>query len=170
VHFGYYYRNYYEKQLRKKDSIEVHAFIFPPNQLLSWIPLSALGGIIGGTSFEISKVILGKIISQFKKLQEDNLPGNQIFEDRESIARFLSCLGDYYHGLTNIDEEVRNAIIHEMIVHESEKILEEEPSLKFPEATEYLHNKAKNRVRDKITSRISEEEWNAIWNNVDMSA
>ena len=83
---------------------------------------------------------------------------------------FLSYLGDYYAGLNNIDEKVRNSIIHEMIVHESEKIIEEEPELKFPEAREYLYKKAKVRVRNKINSRISEEEWMEIWKNVDLSA
>ncbi|MFC1876504.1 hypothetical protein ACFL2E_04430 [Thermodesulfobacteriota bacterium] len=171
VYFGYYYRNYYEKQLRDKGKVEKHGFISPPEPLLSWIALVALSGIIGSISYDLFTAVIKKIVSQFQQHpNKEELPGIHIFEDQDEAKKFMIYLGHYYAGLRDIDEDARNAIYHEMIVHESERIIEEEPDLKFPADMNYLKEKAANRVIDKINFRISEKELKEIWDQVELSA
>lgn len=166
VHFG----DYYERQLRDNGNIKNHTFILPLEQLLSWVALAAIGGVICGASFELFKVVLKKIVSQFQQHpNKDKLPCIHILEDQVKVNVFLSYINDYYLGLKDVDKEVRNAIIHEMTVHEAVRIVEEEPNLKFPEDLEYLNKKAEKRAIDRINSRISEKDLKEIWKQIDIS-
>ena len=170
VRFGFQYRIQYEKDLSKNGNLNTRKFIAPPYDILIWLALTVIAGVVGNASYDIAKFATKKLISKISSESENaKIPCAYIVLTQEEYKQFESYILDYYAGPKNISPEIRAALIDEMIVHEIENVAEETKEPELLRDQRYLMSEAVPRAKKRFSKRITEEELKEMWKAIDMS-
>ncbi len=108
IRYGHDYRKAYEKQMANSGKIEIKFCLHDPQEWTVYLGLAALSGVIGNASFEVVKSVAQKIIQNIRK---------QSFNEQEFLE-LQNNLTDFCKGFSEVDTEVKHAIIEEMLAHQ----------------------------------------------------
>lgn len=126
VQFGWNYRRRYERDLRERGRIDTHYSLAPYDEILSFIALAVISGIVGGASYDAAKAALRKILDfagqKGRRGEESRI--FSLIDNREDMELFLRYIDEYYTSFDEIDEAVRNAVFEEMVVDQISPTLE----------------------------------------------
>jgi hypothetical protein len=170
VYFGFQYRMQYEMDLSENGNLKTRHFLPLPSDILSWLALTVIGGVLGGASYEMAKFATKKIISKISSESEnDKIANALIVLSQEEFEKLEAYILDYYEGLNDINPEIRGALFEEMVAHEMENVVEEERDPERLKDYQYLISKAIPRVEKKFSKRITEKEFKEMWKAIDLS-
>jgi len=172
LRYGYQYRNFYEDVDRSAGYIKPS--LAPLPDILAWIALAAIGGVIGNATYDAIKEFIKGL--QYKvSLRSEEIDGADKFVemDDESIRRLVDYSADFMADLKGIQTEIRNDIVEEILAdavsedletgREILKLLMQKKPLRPIEKKRVadLHGKA---LRKKLRGhRVRPEELATLW-------
>ncbi|MDE6259542.1 MAG: hypothetical protein K2M42_01565 [Oscillospiraceae bacterium] len=135
MYFGWIYRLQYEHDLAEKGAINTHYYLAECEEIFNFIALAAVSGIVGNLAYDVIKKVIGSIADFVKQRgsQEENRKIFALIHDEEKMDKFLQYIDEYYTCFDDINEEVRNAILEEMIVDKVSSTLEQIIMAKNPD-------------------------------------
>ena len=114
VHFGYQYRIVYEEQ--PKEGLQARFSLLLLHEIVEWITLAAISGLVGGASTELAKRAIAKIRKQVAADPElKDLDEAKLILDEEEFKKLTLYVTDFLTGMDNVPREVKAAIIEEMV-------------------------------------------------------
>ncbi len=120
LHYGWTYRLQYEKELKERGRIDIYYDLAPYDEIFSFIALAAASGVVGGFAYDIVKKVIAKIAKFVKQNggEEEKREVSSLLSSKEEMKKLFQYIDEYYRGFEGIDEEVRSAVLEEMIVDE----------------------------------------------------
>jgi hypothetical protein len=124
VRFGYQYRMVYEEGLQEEGPRRHHSLLLLP-EVVEWVVLAAISGIIGGASLDLAKHAVAKLRMQIAAEPElKDLEQAKVVLNEEEFRKLLVYVADFLKGMENVPPEVRAAIINEMIMDRAVELME----------------------------------------------
>ena len=115
MHFGHSYREIYEIQYSKENPEEIRYSLFEPSSIALFVGIAALTGIIGNATYDVVKTVISKVIKHYKiSATEEDISK---YENDKNIQLIIRNIIEFLKGLEGVKEEVRSAIIEEIICH-----------------------------------------------------
>lgn len=111
IHYGYQYRNYYERHaLKPKKEVSLPK-LMSPDEVWLLIGIPAIAGVLGNLTADAVKVLCKKIYEKARKKPEAKMAS---ISDAE-LERFVRCLIDYTYKIPHprkriaaqIEEEIK---------------------------------------------------------------
>lgn len=165
LYYGYQYRKQYEEQYKEKGQIDVKYHLVELNEAFSWIGLALISGIIGGASWDFVKYVINKIASQLSNEKINNIVSNE--KELELFSRYLL---DHHHNLRGVREEIKEAILEEMIAHQAE--YDPPKQIDFENAKQMkklLMKYAKKAGEINRKNKISVKMINGLWSKIEIT-
>lgn len=122
VHFGYQYRLVYEEELGEEP--RRHYSLLLLHEVVEWMVLAAISGLIGGASTELAKRAIVRIREQVAAEPElRKLDEAKIILDEEEFSKLLLYVTDFLNGMDNVPREVKSAIMEEMVTQRAVEVI-----------------------------------------------
>lgn len=121
VHFGYQYRTVYEEA---EEGPRAHYSLLLLHEIVEWVVLAVVSGLIGGASTELAKRAIAKIrkqVAEEPKLRD--LDEAKLVLDEEEFKKLTLYVVDFLNGMENVPQEVKAAVIEEMLTDRAVEIL-----------------------------------------------
>jgi hypothetical protein len=116
VKYGFAYRDAYEEDLRQGDLDQAYC-LQPAGEVLTWVALAALSGIVGNGSTALIRSAIQRIVQKARREQLGRIEREiNVLIDDQKFAKFIQYLADYSSGLPDIDPRVKRAIVVEMVI------------------------------------------------------
>jgi DNA-directed RNA polymerase subunit RPC12/RpoP/transcriptional regulator with XRE-family HTH domain len=114
VYFGYLYRLEYEKQISKKGEVVEHYQMAPPPELLLFIGVAALSGVIGNLTYDLLKNAIQWIIKSW--CSRHRSPSAHKYEkwSNADLELFVKYIAEYHYE--KIPAEIDGLIKKEQII------------------------------------------------------
>lgn len=164
IRFGYDYRKRYEEQFKEKGKIELKFALKESAEIINWIGLAVLSGVIGGASWDLIKLVCRKITEQIRSEEV-----NEIINDDTKLEEMKSFLLEYHCNFKGVKAEVRDAILEEFMAHEAEKFASEDFIKDLAEDKYKMLNFLKaasaagaRRYKQKISSAAVKNIWDKV--------
>lgn len=93
VVYGFTYRTKYERQYRQYGEIRTHYSISECSDVLQWVALASLSGIIGAASWEVVKEVISKINNQ---INSTDIKKIIFLSEKDSYDQFILYLKEFY--------------------------------------------------------------------------
>ncbi len=123
VRFGYQYRIVYEEHLEEEGPWKHHTLPLLP-EIVEWVVLAAISGMIGGASWDLAKHVVAKLRTQIATEPElRELDQAKLILNDEEFGKLLVYVADFLKGMENVAPEVRAAIIDEMIMERAVELM-----------------------------------------------
>lgn len=122
VYFGYQYRTVYEEE--PEEGPRKHYSLLLLHEIVEWIVLAAISGLVGGASTELAKRAIAKIRKQVAEEPElRDLDEAKLMLDEEEFKKLTLYTVDFLTGMENVPREVKAAIIEEMLMERAVEIV-----------------------------------------------
>ncbi|MGI9048337.1 MAG: hypothetical protein ACR2GU_02995 [Rubrobacteraceae bacterium] len=122
VHFGYQYRTVYEGE--HEEGPRAHYSLLLLHEIVEWVALAVISGLIGGASTELAKRAIAKLRKQVAEEPElRDLDEAKLVLDEEEFKKLTLYVVDFLNGMENVPQEVKVSIIEEMLVNRAVEIL-----------------------------------------------
>ena len=182
VKFGWQYRRRYEADMAEYGRIERYYALPECEEALQFAALAAASGVIGGLAYDAVKRVIRKIAAAVKRDGKQSAEASifYLIDHPEEMDRFIRYIDEYYACFDRISEEVRNAVLAEMVMDKMsptmEQLLEEsDPDLDLEDIrsispfTEEELFRGMLEVRRDIDRRrrLGREDFAGFWENVD---
>jgi len=106
VYHGHLYRRKYEDNITSGDT-RARYLLVEPSDVLVWLGITVLSGILGGASWDLVRAVAGRIRNSLSDTDTPTPDVDVLRNDAE----------EYVTGMANIDPAVRSAILEEILVH-----------------------------------------------------
>lgn len=151
--YGHMYRARYQKQLDYQGHISTK-FCTEPQSVYTFIGIAMLSGIIGNFAWDAVKSASDKIIESYNRKH-----GSSESISEEELQEIFESYNIFINHFDEINEEVRMAILEEILTHESGK--SGKKAMRNAVIAEYSSSPAKKRVlvkqNEKLAKNISKE-------------
>lgn len=116
VYYGYDYRKEYEKQVYTNGKITKKHALFDPATIACFLGIAALSGVIGGSSYDLVKKVINKIMNNSKKIDHNIGQDKILITNETDIKIFLQYIQEFHAGKLSAVDEVKSEIAKETII------------------------------------------------------
>jgi|GEM_PF-1328957 len=118
VRYGFEYRKIIEQSAMAQDQTSEKAkfCIADPDPILVFVATAAASGIIGNVASDLVKAAIRKILAraaEFRKEPKEETV--KILTQEEEYQQFLCYLEEFYQGMRNVDQRIREKILEEVL-------------------------------------------------------
>lgn len=151
-------------------------------EILNFIAVAAVSGVIGNVSTAILKKVYCKIGSYLKRskknCEDESLIG--FLESPEKIKKFSEYISAYYDEYDGADAKTKNAIIEEVFVSHASHIIDGLIKIKHKDIdidkvmAESPHTREEImkmvlEIRNKVNAeQLAEDDFNGFWNDINV--
>jgi hypothetical protein len=171
--FGYCYRRRYEINYDETFKHKIRYYLGPIDQILIFIGVAAISGIIGGASYDLVKRIRNKIRRQLsgkRQVLDENCL--RLLNDEKEFRIFLKYIEQFCEGMDEIPAEVGELIVQEIYIDKMSKAMIEKmreykksgrkmDSNSFKEIVEEIARSAKEITDEDIPVK---DDFDGLWN------
>lgn len=122
--YGYLYRQTYEKDFHKGKLNSRYQISF--DEIWIFAALAALSGVIGNATYDLIKIAINKIRRKRAEFTKASIfvSASRVLGNEEQFKLFLRYIEEFHkQGLKGLPDEVAIAILEEMFVDETVKLL-----------------------------------------------
>ncbi len=179
VRYGWLYRKVYEKCLQENGELNTRLCLKEAPEIINFIALAAISGIIGNISTDIVKKIISKIKVQInqRKSRHSEQDSLNIIYNEEEMEKFIKYIREFYECFDMLEEPIKKAIYEEIIVDKISTSLEKYVRLfTLDSSIENLNQEMKEQlcksvinINDYIESEMKFKPNDVIdfWKNID---
>ncbi|MEQ1912237.1 MAG: hypothetical protein ABMA15_25680 [Vicinamibacterales bacterium] len=117
AYFGYLYRQQFEKDFAKNPESEIRYYLVPPGEILTYLALVAVSGIIGGASWDLCKLAFQRIRARLSPTDDERESTLRSELRGEAVDQFFEYMRDYHAGRLGSSNEVAAAVREERLAH-----------------------------------------------------
>lgn len=172
VKFGYMYRHMYERDVLHRKVFGGSTTLYALGayeQYLVFAAVSALSGIIGNASYDLTKALIRRLRNSPDKRQKNEIGYITDLSDERKIQEFVEYIEDFAKGLKKVEPPVLSLIKEEMIAHKAVQLLHP----KFGKKPRMNSKQALIKVREKAEAKLAQQsapkqpDFENFWKDVD---
>jgi hypothetical protein len=173
VRFGFQYPEQYRKDYEAERDSRVRYFLLPPHEILVFVALAVLSGIVGNASYDLVKAVVRRIKATFDSETHADLP---VIDDA-FVEQLDQCFRDFLSGMRDLTPEARLAVIEEIIVDRMTDFLMTHPeeqlrlaAAETPEQSVEIWLDLFRRAQQEQPELLKAEpaDFHDLWTNIDL--
>jgi hypothetical protein len=178
VVYGYKYRTKYERQYSQYGEIRTHYSISECSDILQWVALASLSGVIGAASWDVVKTVISKIKNQ---INSKDIKEIEFLSEKASFDQFVLYLKEFYEDFPSAQGEIKKLILKEIVIDSFTEVATPIVMKIFDESKngnasniskELLKSEVSNKfnsTREHKIENLSKEELSDIWQFIDLA-
>jgi hypothetical protein len=164
VHFGYQYRKVYEEE--PEEGPRKHYSLLLLHEMVEWVALAVISGLIGGASTELAKRVIAKIKKQVAEKPElRDLDEAKLVLNEEEFKKLTLYVTDFLTGMENVPRGVKAEIIDEILIDRAVEILSRKDEAEKQSEPQSPTSEAVEELREE--NLFSQADFDDMWKDIE---